>query len=248
MGRGTNSATAKSRSLDAASTFEQVKQYAAQNGIIIGDSLSGNYLEGLKEAVYGIEAAIKEYPNIPQQLVSMQHGEYRPNTYAFAQYDGGVYFPNKWWETAENFDSLLNSYADDVRDHYHPSGSTVRDLAAHEVGHLIERTLIDMDVAARVRNGERIQYRNIETIKQWNSRKQATSVIAEACREVQKTSYGVGKKFDDLIGSVSEYALKNRSEALAECVCDYSANGRNANPLSVKVHDILVRRLSQGVI
>ena len=60
---------------------------------------------------------------------------------------------------------------------------------------------------------------------------------------MKKTPYGKGKKNNELIESVSGYASKNRSEALAECVGDYFSNGKSSNPLSQAVWGILKEKL-----
>lgn len=62
--------------------------------------------------------------------------------------------------------------------------------------------------------------------------KEATRIVSNAAKSVKKTSEGKGAKTDDLVLNISQYASKSRSEALAEAVSDYRANGANAKPLS----------------
>lgn len=48
---------------------------------------------------------------------------------------------------------------------------------------------------------------------------------------------------DQLVAQISRYATKNRSEAMAEAVADYRANGSRAKPLSQAIWKILKREL-----
>jgi len=45
------------------------------------------------------------------------------------------------------------------------------------------------------------------------------------------------------VAQISRYATKNRSEAMAEAVADYRANGSRAKPLSQAIWKILKREL-----
>ena len=86
-------------------------------------------------------------------------------------------------------------------------------------------------------------YTRLEASNAWNTSKLSGKVISEACKDAKKTPAGKGLKNTDLIRGVSGYATKNRSETLAECVADYTANGTSAKPLSVAVWKILKREL-----
>lgn len=235
-GRGASSATNPQSitSIDSAQNFEQVKSYAATKGITVDDSLSGFNLEGLKVAVSGIEAVIDEYPNvIPEGLLKLRAKNTRGM--ASASFNGYLNLPAKYWETQNGFNNCISVYDDDVRAKWHPDGTTVNDILSHETGHIIERVLIDRAIP---------DDSDFDKANQWIKSTQATKVIAEACRAVKKTPYGKGKRNDDLVLAVSEYAKEGgRSEALAECVADYARNGSEANPLSVAVHDILIKKL-----
>lgn len=69
-------------------------------------------------------------------------------------------------------------------------------------------------------------------VKAWNKSKEAARIVGQAARQAKKMPDGKGKKNDELVAEVSRYATKNRSEALAERVADYMANGSKAKPLS----------------
>ena len=59
----------------------------------------------------------------------------------------------------------------------------------------------------------------------------------------QKTAAGKGLTNDQLVAQISRYAAKTRSEAMAEAVADYRANGSRAKPLSQAIWKILKREL-----
>lgn len=83
----------------------------------------------------------------------------------------------------------------------------------------------------------------MDRINAWNKNRFATKIVGEAARIVKKTESGKGLKNNQLVEQISRYATKNRSEALAEAVADYRANGNNAQPLSKAIWNILKREL-----
>ena len=149
-----------------------------------------------------------------------------------------VFFPKKYWGSKDGLMKLDVGHEGDYLSKWHPNNSQT---VHHEFGHIIEATLI------------RKQLGNTGTLsvmewwdghEMWRKSKIATQIIGEAARNVKKTPYGKGKVNDQLVLSVSRYAKQGgRSEALAECIADYMANGSNANPLSIEVANIVKRRL-----
>ena len=76
-------------------------------------------------------------------------------------------------------------------------------------------------------------YGTMDRINAWNKHRFATKVVGEAARAAKKTAVGKGLTNDQLVAQISRYATKNRSEAMAEAVADYRANGSRAKPLDL---------------
>ena len=204
-------------------------------------SLSGSDFDTIKNIAVNTERLFSEFP----ALKRLQNSNYQPmikevtasghatgSMYACASYDGTVSINNKYFGSAT---TLSSHYAKDVKSGYHPSGTTPDDVFVHETGHLMEAALIRINHSSGFGAA-------------WSKCKEATRVVGEACKALKKMPAGktpAGKALtnDQLVSRVSRYAMKNRSEALAECVADYYRNGANANPLSVQVWNILKREL-----
>ena len=108
-----------------------------------------------------------------------------------------------------------------------------RGVASHETGHMLERAIILMHEKSL-----------LGCARAWNKCTYATQILHEACSNLKKGAYkGQGMTNNAFIGQVSQYALTNRSEALAECVKDYCKNGANSKPVSIEVWKILKREL-----
>jgi len=145
--------------------------------------------------------------------------------YAHATYYGDVVLN----QVAFQNPSQLNNYGS-------PKGTSYLNVADHEIGHILEKALI----TEAVKNGSLGAW---GAGGAWANCTFATKVIHEAAMGLKKTAYGNGKTIDQLVRRVSQYATTDRSEAMAECVSDYRANGSNANPLSIEVWNILKREL-----
>lgn len=120
-----------------------------------------------------------------------------------------------------------------------PKGTSTKTITSHEYGHLIEGHIGRQRYAGN-------EYKRVQA---WNNGTIATEIVGEAVRQTKRTEYGRGKSQRQLIDSMSLYAgtrstAGNRnSEALADAVADYVANGANANPLSVAIYNSVSKRL-----
>ena len=238
-GRGASSSTAGgapkavSSPMSAADFDELAKYMQDAHGITIDQSVRNLDFETARQGLQGVENVLNEFPQMAGVVRSVA---YDPTTtaYAYASYQIG---PSGSLEASlfmSNYFANPQSFRDSlVRDgSFHPRNSDAMQVMAHETGHALETAMANKASGSLW-----------EALDTRRKRKQATNVISQACREVKKTPYGKGKKNDDLVGAVSGYARKNRSEALAECVGDYIANGSNSNPLSQAVWGILKNKM-----
>lgn len=108
---------------------------------------------------------------------------------------------------------------------YHPANQSAYSTGAHEGGHIVEGYLYQ-------KMGMGID----DMIK----RKVATQIVGDAAKEMKKQLKAAGKPapgINDLVGQISRYATKNRSEAFAEAVADVVANKDKAHPFSKIIWD-----------
>ena len=202
----------------------------------------------LRSAAGELEGLLKEFPQaaiavgqapavVPQAAIGIHElngSESRSNAYASASLSGKLQLNPKMMGDQVKLDQ---SYENDVRVKWHPDGTSSVHIASHEIGHLLESALVFKNIT------QTGYYGTMDRINAWNKHRFATKVVGEAARAAKKTAAGKGLTNDQLVAQISRYATKNRSEAMAEAVADYRANGSRAKPLSQAIWKILKREL-----
>ena len=215
--------------------FDELQNYAASKFIAISDDLRDYHFEGLQNAVDGIELVLAEHPEVTRTLGSivLTGRVMSMDTYACADFNGTITLNENYWKTWIAYEALGFAYQRDLNNGFHPPGE-IKHIASHEAGHLIERTIL----AREIPNTSKAVY-------QWNKGTQATQVVKDACTRVKRTEYGKGMRNDELCDEVALYKKKSRgrAETFAECIADYAANGKDAHPVSIEVHNILRDKL-----
>ena len=159
-------------------------------------------------------------------------GEHRSNAYASAKLYGGDINVNP--AMFKSLASVSAQYQQDVRYGFHPSGTNWTHIISHELGHKL--------VAA-------LDKTTNSPILSWNNNTTATSIVREAVKNLKRSGQYGNTKTDQFVRQVSQYAMKNRHETVAESVADYMANGNSAKPLSIAVVTELKQRLrSNGIV
>lgn len=210
-----------------------------QYGVYVDEAaLSRQTFENVREAAASIEQIITEFPRAAYFFHDLRGDDLDFDVLAVARFSGVISLSNYHFSKSE--DGLNYSYDKSTNNGTHPAGTTKRNIATHEAGHILELALIRKDV---YNSGLSFYEADKQAGKAWTECTYASKVISEACKIAKKTPAGKGMKNNELIKSVSSYALKSKSEALAECVSDYAANGQNAKPLSVAVWSVLKREL-----
>ena len=139
-----------------------------------------------------------------------------------ATFNGKINFTESYFkEGSRDLSSVMNGSS------FHPKNQNAYSTGAHEAGHILESYI------AKQQSGN-----VLERVEAWNKNKVATKIINEASKSVKAQYKARGEQapsINALCHRVSGYASKNRGEAFAECMADYVANGKNANPLSIAV-------------
>lgn len=216
----------------------ELSQYMSDtHGIRVDTAtLTSSDFENVKNAAAAIETVIREFPQAAANFHELKGGPARNGVMARASYSGKIQLADYYYNDRN---TLMGRYAASVQRGGSPAGTTGDHVATHESGHILERALIDKYVNSQ---GSDFTTR-MAASNAWGKCTYAAKVVSEACKDAKKTPGGKGLKNADLIKGVSRYATQNRSETLAECVADYTANGSSAKPLSVAVWNILKREL-----
>lgn len=216
--------------------LSELKTYMQKLGVAFDDtSFTSQTFENVKNAAAGVEQVMKDFPQAAPYFRVLQGEDLKKGVMACASMSGVITLGNHYYAKTEQ--EFASRYDKSTANGFHPEGTTKDHVAVHEAGHILERALIFKAVPGSD------YWDRVTRSEAWDKGTMATKVVAEACREVKKTASGKGKTNDQLVQSISGYATKSRSETLAECVADYSANGTNAKPLSVAVWKILKREL-----
>ncbi len=213
----------------------ELRQYMQDHyGVTVHSSADNVDFDVLRSAAGELEGLLKEFPQAVTGIHELNGSESRPNAYASASLFGRLQLnPTMMGDRAK----LDQSYENDVQAKWHPDGTNSTHIVSHEIGHLLESALVFKNITQAGYAG------NAARITAWNTCRFATQIVGEAARVTKKTAAGKGLTNDQLVAQISRYAAKTRSEAMAEAVADYRANGSRAKPLSQAIWKILKREL-----
>lgn len=202
-------------------------------GVTVDPSVTKLDFSSVQQSMSGIEKVMLEFPQAQPTLKAIGTNK---SGVMCATYSGTINFNPKYYDDASHLSSMIQGNTTG----FHPKNTGIFETGSHEMGHLLERTLIEKQVSAGKYSFGAFA---------WSDCTEAKAVISEAVKAVKKGAEGrnpvTGKLFRiaELEAQVSGYARQNKSECLAECVADYIANGENASALSKEVWKILKREL-----
>lgn len=210
--------------------FDSLSAYVQKvYGFDIDDSVNILDYTTVQQSMTGIEKVINEFPQAKQTLTGIGTSK---NGVMCAGYNGKINFNPAYY--ADGKPSVATCMIQGNTTGFHPKNTGVLETGSHEMGHLLERTLIEQSV-----NDGKYPFGAFA----WNDCTESKAIISQACKTVKKTPEGKGLRNAQLKSQVSGYATKNDSECLAECVADYVANGDGASILSKEVWKMLKERL-----
>ena len=188
------------------------------NNFVMDDRLKALKFEEVRDAINGADFVLREF-GAEDKLTGFTVGA---NGVMSASFDGRINFNESYFKQgASDLSTVMNGSS------FHPKNQNAYSTGAHEAGHILESW-----IAKQQSNNW------YEQVVAWNNNTVSKKIINEASKVVKKQYKARGESapsIDSLCHKVSGYALKNRSEAFAECMADYVANGKNANPLSIAV-------------
>lgn len=202
-----------------AQSFSELKTYMQAQGVRFGAGLENKDLGMLRTASEEILNMRKEFPQAVGAFTELNGEEARPGVYASASRVTGNIMVSGMMS---NVEKARQTYNLDVALGFHPKGTTSDHIVTHESGHILEKALLDKAYANDPYGRQAAFF----------GRTEAKRIVKNAVMSIKKTPEGKGARTESLIGQISKYASKNRSEPLAEAVADYRANGAKAKPLS----------------
>ena len=197
--------------------------FSGGGGLSAGDILSttsfvserGNYQDTVDEALGVFKDVQDKYGFVINdiEMATMEKG-----VNAIAYYDGSNI---GWNETFMNKKTLEASYADCVKQGFHPSAgnkTAVQAVASHELGHAITSEV-----------GKKMGVYDIDTASR--------NILKEAKKQTgSKTMAGMAKK-------ISGYATHSPAETIAEAFSDVYCNGKKAKKESTAIVNVVDKYL-----
>lgn len=221
------------KSISECRNFDDLTSYLKDSyGITVSDTVKSLDFTTVQQSMTGIEQVMHEFPQAQKTLQSIGTSN---SGVMCASFNGSINFNPNYY--ADGNAKVATAMVQGNTTGFHPKNTGVLEAGSHEMGHLLERTLIEMQ------NLSDDALSRLSKIQAWNKSEQAKSIISSACKTAKKTDEGKGLVNGQLKAQVSGYATKNDSECLAECVADYIANGENASILSKEVWKLLKERL-----
>lgn len=209
--------------------YGELKHYLdTQHGIQLDSPMKNLHLSSVKSAFEGIEHAINDVPelaNIIKGASASQNTDFMACTYnGFLHFNESLY---------KNPQTLKKVFKENIALGYWIKGSSLASVGVHEASHLVERMLID-------KSGK--YQSHFEKIEAWNKCTEAKKIVSKACTNVKKTSFGKGKTKKQLLGTISAYAKKDASEALADSFRTFIFMGKTRALLLWKSRDWLLNK------
>ncbi len=212
-------------------SFAELDTYFADTyNIKIAPEVKDLDFESVRASLEGVDLVVKEFPGGRSHLTGIGTSS---SGVMCAGFDGSINFNPAYYRDSKNLSGMIQGSAKG----FHPKNTGILETGSHEMGHILERALIDTEAVATTRNAQ---------ITEWTKCTRAKAIVSQACRNAKKTAAGKGMLNDQLRASISGYAETNDSECLAEAVGDYIANKENSSPLSVEIWKLLKEKLGKG--
>lgn len=116
-------------------------------------------------------------------------------------------------------------YKADLKNNFHPKGTTYKNMGQHELGHCAIYEVIKKKYT-----------RKDDIVNDWNN-----NITAEEITQKAFDNLGISDKITKsmLRKNISEYSISNYGETIAEAFADYYSNKNNAHVLSKEIIKVM---------
>lgn len=203
--------------------FKEMTEYFVSKNITVDKTIKSLDFDSVKSTFCAIEDMAKKYPDAYKGLKKVT-----TTKEGIMSFGGGtINFNPKYYADTTEFKKICKEQSDTG---WWPKNASIESIGAHEFGHSINFDLIR-------KNKNYIDI--VDQAFDWNNDITATKIVNQACDDIVKTSYGKGKSIKELREAQSLYGASNPSEAVAEAFADIYANKGKANPLSIRIVEII---------
>lgn len=240
----------KKKEVNAIKTVANVKDYNELSDYLLKNyniklekSVTSLDFDVVKESIEGVDLIINQFPELKTSLKYIKTS----SSGVMSCSGDTINFNPKYYDNPNVIRDACLRCSDSG---WWVKNASPKSIGSHETAHGIEWLLIELN-ETDYGDGLSIisRYNRREA---WSKCTEAKKIVSEACKNIKKTPYGKDKIFRDLKQAISEYANTNPSETLAEAFADVTANGDNANPLSLEIKRLTIKqyndyKLNKGV-
>nr|DAU07663.1 MAG TPA: minor capsid protein [Caudoviricetes sp.] len=216
--------------MNACANFQDLGNYLySKYAISVDPSVERLDFKTCKAVLGGMETVFVDYPELAQSIKSVS----TKNKGVMCCSGETLYFNPKYFVDASGFQSMCDYHS---KIGWWPKNSSPASIGVHETGHAVEKLLL--------KNSK--QYETYyKQVMAWNRGEVSKEIVSEALKNIKKTEYGKGKKVAELTHALSDYAATNKQETFAEAFADVFSNGENANPLSLEIKKLALKKYKE---
>ena len=240
----------KKKEVNAIKTVANIKDYNELSDFLLKNyniklekSVTSLDFDVVKESIEGVDLIINQFPELKTSLKYIKTS----SSGVMSCSGDTINFNPKYYDNPNVIRDACLRCSDSG---WWVKNASPKSIGSHETAHGIEWLLIELN-ETDYGDGLSIisRYNRREA---WSKCTEAKKIVSEACKNIKKTPYGKDKIFRELKQAISEYANTNPSETLAEAFADVTANGDNANPLSLEIKRLTIKqyndyKLKKGV-
>lgn len=206
--------------------YDKLEKYLKKEyGISMSPMIKKLDINPVKQALSGIEAMMKEFPELAESIRSVNVSDKG----VMSCFDGIITFNPKYYKDGEY---LLKLCDESTQSRWWVKGASPESLGVHEATHQIEWIIDGL-----------IYKDNEKRAIAWDECTEAKKIVEQACHNIRATSYGKEKDKNMLIKEISRYAQESPSETLAEAFADVFSCGENVSPLAIEIRKLTVEKL-----
>lgn len=181
----------------------------------------------LKDMLKNMEEVYKDFPQIKNKIKQIKEIEHPNGGIAVEPQKDGTYIMYINKNTFYNDKVPKQLYEKDVKSHFHPRGTTYKDMTVHEAGHM---AVIEIMKKLNHNNNNAIAFDNDNNIT-------VNKILNKAFNKLSVNDI-IEKNI--LIKNISGYAYKKKGqEIIAEAFADYYVNKNNSTLLSKTIIEVM---------
>lgn len=205
---------------------ELLTYFEEKHGISLDKNLQSLHTKSLKNTLLGIEKVLEDFPSLKTAISRIQTSQATKGL-AGTTFTGEINLNSNFYRDTNALNEEIKKL---LASHYSPANSGIREIGIHEMGHVVERHFILKDGIT-----------GNEAVQKWNENFYSKTIVKSAAQRLNLTDETLKKAR----ATISDYALLNYGETIAEALTDYYRNQSNAQDLSKAIFQIIKEEMGK---